>query len=371
MAVSVLEVSRPCDGTGSPSTVSASTLTPTNDRQIELRKDQEPSNGFSAQEHFRQVRTMAELPGSCVSRFERSAPIPWHNQHAASEAIKAVSSHSDLFLARVRAAKAIEGGHNFVSAMRQHRKIEGLLSECLIPRKWIGLRHMALSGTTLCSALPNAANDNEQPSLWVAGCVFIAGKRINRSAVFPILRCTGHAIGRFVERSGQKACREIHAAVIEAGRYATLSYDLHANQALQRLAGGVAPIILPAGNGAFLGHIRALPVNNVAVALSVDAQTWLHENQLSDQQFEAVTLMRRKIHGENIVPTDLAAAFMRLRTAVEGDRCLREGLPHRALGRTPSVEARMQLHVSPAVIFSRLELDRTCPDTIASEMNRR
>jgi hypothetical protein len=119
MAVSVLEVSRPCDGTGSPSTASASTLTPTNDRQKDLKKDQDPSNGFSAHEQFQQVRTIAEQPGSCVSRFARSAPIPWHNQHAASEAIKAVSSHSNLFLTRIRAAKAIEGGHNLVSAMRQ------------------------------------------------------------------------------------------------------------------------------------------------------------------------------------------------------------------------------------------------------------
>jgi hypothetical protein len=255
--------------------------------------------------------------------------------------------------------------------MRQHRKIEALLSECLIANKRIGLRHIALSGTTLCSALPNAANDNEQPSLWVIGCVFIAGKRANRNAVFPILRCTGHAIGRFVERSGHKASPEIHAAVIEASRYAALSYDLHANHASHRLAGGVAPIILPAGNGAFLGHIRALPVTNAAVALSLEAQTWIHENQMSDQQFDAVTLMRREIHGDNIVPADLVAAFMRLRTAVGGDRRLRDGVPHLALGRTPSLEARMQLQICPTVIFSRLELDRTCPDTIASEMNRR
>jgi hypothetical protein len=371
MAVSVIEVSRPCDGTGSPSTTSASTLTPTSHHQIALEKDHEPPNGFAVNEHSEKFRKIAKQPGYLVSRLEKSLPVPWHNQHAASLAIKAVSSHSNLFLTRIRAAKAIEGGYNLVSAMRQHRKIEALLSECVLVRKKIGLRHMALSGTTLCSVLPNAANDNEQPSLWVVGCVFVAGKKIRRNAVFPILRCTGHSIGRFVERSGHKASPEIHAAVLEASRYAALSYDLHASHATHRLAGGLAPIILPAGNGAFLGHIRALPVIHGGVALSLEGQTWIHETQMSDQQFDAVTLMKREMCSENTLPTDLIEAFMRLRTGVEGDRRLRDGLPHLALGRTPSVEARMQLQVCPTVIFSRLELDRICPDTIAVEMSRR
>lgn len=186
-------------------------------------------------------------------------PIPWHVQAAAARAVEAVAPGVEARSARLRSALARPAAHNRVAVERLFAACEAALRPDIPTLRHGALRHHALTACALSPSRPSAANDNEPPGIVVRQLLCLAGKRLDWREIGPALEVSRHALERFVERSGRSAPAEIHGAVRQAAEAADILLVVHGERALDRLAGGVAAVLLPASNGAFLGHLRLLP----------------------------------------------------------------------------------------------------------------
>ncbi len=181
-----------------------------------------------------------------------------------------------------------------------------------------------------------------------------------------MLEVSRHALGRFVQRSGRETTPDIHGAVLQAAEAFNVVLLAHCEGALGRLAGGVAAVLMPAGNGAFLGHLRLLPGRGGLPVPVVEAQTWLHSFDLREGQKEVWDVLT------SALPTaekmrHLSTALHRLRPAAQGDRRIINGMRVIAPGQDPGREFRMALGVSQPAALARLHLGLACADTIAAE----
>jgi hypothetical protein len=217
---------------------------------------------------------------------------------------------------------------------------------------------------------PRAANDNEPPGIIVQRLLCLAGKRLDWREVGSVVEVSRHAVGRFVQRSGRETTADLHSAVLQAAEAADVVLLAHCDGALGRLAGGVAAVLLPAGNGAFLGHLRLLPGPAGLPVPVIEAQTWLHSFDLREGQTEARNILTSGLPAEEKV-RHLPVALHWLRPGAQGDRRIIKGLQVIAPGQEPGREFRMAIGCSLPAALARIHLGLACADTIAEERRRR
>lgn len=335
------------------------------------------SRGRSAAPHHGpMVQTAQQVEGATAHAMtapgpiRRSAPIPWHIMATAERAVLDVQVGFEDRSIRLRAALGRAPAHNKIAVERLFSACEAALRPDIVPVRHSAERHHALTATALSPLRPRAANDNEPAGIVVQQLLCLAGKRLDWREVAPALEVSCHALGRFIERSGCLNMSDLSDAIWAAADAADLMLLTHCETALWRLAGGVAAVLLPAGNGAFLGHLRILPDADGKPMPVIEAQTWLHEGDLCDAQRDVWEVMSTGLPcGEML--RHLPSALRGLRTAARGDRRLREGLQVLAPGTDPGWRFQMALGCSQPVALARMRAGLACADTIAVERRGR
>jgi hypothetical protein len=307
-------------------------------------------------------------PAPSIGR--RSAPVPWHVQAAAARAVEVLAPEVELRGARIRPALARPPAHNRVAVDRLFSACETALRPDIPTLRHSAVRHHALMASALSPLRPRAANDNEPPGIVVQRLLCLAGKRLDWREIGPVVEVSRHALGRFVERSGRPEAADIHTAVLEAAEAANWMLAVHCEGALGRLAGGVAAVLLPTANGAFLGHLRLLPGRAGNPVPVIEAQTWLHQCDLREAQLEVWEVLTSGLPAEEVI-RHLPGALQGLRTAARGDRRVIGGLELLAPGTEPGREFRMALGCSQPAALARMRIGTACADTIVAERARR
>jgi hypothetical protein len=300
----------------------------------------------------------------------RLPPVPWYVQAAAARAVEVLAPEVGPRTARLRPALARPSAHNRVAVDRLFSAFETALRPDIATLRHSAVRHHALMASALSPLRPRAANDNEPPGIVVQRLLCLAGKRLDWREIGPVVEVSRHALGRFVERSGRSEPPDVHAAVLEAAEAADLMLAVHCEGALGRLAGGVAAVLLPTANGAFLGHLRLLSGRAGQPVPVIEAQTWLHQCDLREAQAEVWGILTSSLPAEEMI-RHLPGALQGLRTAARGDRRVIGGLEVLAPGAEPAREFRMALGCSQPVALARIRLGTACADTIAVERKGR
>lgn len=301
-----------------------------------------------------------------LSLGRRSVPVPWHYQAAAARAVEMLQPGLETRSARLRPALARPAAHNRVAVDRLFSACETALRPYIQTLRHSAVRHHALMASALSPLHLRAANDNEPLGIVVQQLLCLAGKRLDWREIRPVVEVSHHALGRFVERSGRMEAADIHGAVLEAAKAADLVLLAHCEGALWRLAGGVAAVLLPAGNGAFLGHLRVMPGRTGEPVLAIEAQTWLHECDLRETQLLTWEILTSGLPTMEAI-RQLPGALRWLRPAAQGDRRLIGGLEVLAPGTDPGRAFRMALGCSQPAALARIRIGAACADTIAAE----
>ncbi|WP_198368910.1 hypothetical protein [Roseomonas rosulenta] len=137
---------------------------------------------------------------------------------------------------------------NPVAADRLFRAVTTALGSDPVPERLPGDRHTALE----CRAFGPAATPGLDPAgpegLSLRRLVVLAGKHLDWRFTSTVLHVTHHAAVRFAERSRRTAPEDLAAAATEAAGVADAVLLGHLDGPLaERLAGGSAAILLPAG----------------------------------------------------------------------------------------------------------------------------
>lgn len=259
---------------------------------------------------------------------------------------------------------------NPVAADRLLRAVTTALGSDLVPGRLPGDRHTALE----CRAFGPAATPGLEPAdpegLSLHRLVVVAGKHLDWRFTSTVLHVTHHAAVRFAERSRRTAPEDLVAAATEAADIADAVLLGHLDGPLaERLAEGSAPILLPAGPGAFLGFLRLLEMQNGETEAVMEASTWVHEADLGTGQIEALAFCRARLPIAAMLH-DMAEGFAGVQGSVTGDRRVAAGLRVVPLRRGHTAEDWLAKHATPAAAGARLRLGLACPDTIANERRR-
>lgn len=293
-------------------------------------------------------------------------PVPWRFDAFAERAVSLLCAAFEARSARLRPALARPPAHNRIAVDRLFAACDSALRPEIRSLRHTAVRHHALVASALSPLRPRAANDNEPSGIAVQRLLCLAGKRLDWREVGTVVEVSRHALGRFVERSGRERPEDIYGAVLQAAQGAELSLLSLCDGALRRLAGGVAAVLLPAGAGAFLGHLRLLygPAGHPLPV--IEAQTWLHSFDLREEQVEVWDILTSDVPAEEKI-RHLQTALLWLRTGLQGDRRIIGGLKVIAPGDEPKREFRMSLGCSQPVALARINHDLACADTIAAE----
>jgi hypothetical protein len=233
-------------------------------------------------------------------------------------------------------------------------------------------RHAALTASALAPALPQAHEPGEEQGIALDTLLCLTGKKLDLRGIPRLLEVSHHACARFIARSGRTDPAALHAAIAEAGAHALPVLVAHLAGGLsQRLRWGTSPVVLPAGEGAFLGRLRLLPLGRDGGPVPViEAATWLHGAWLDTPQIQA-----RDALLADLPPAALIAAlpdgWALLQGNAGGDRRVAAGLA--TIPVTPGSEphTRQALATCPAMAVARLELGLDCADTLAAEWRAR
>jgi hypothetical protein len=293
-----------------------------------------------------------------------SAPAPYHAETAADRAIAALPPTSPASADRLRMAMGRKAAHNSVARGRLFLAVEAALATGACTKRHEAERHGALLVRGLAAGTPVGA-PQASPGIAVQQTLLLAGKRIDLRACCRPLVVGHHACVRFVERSGFRAPGALHAAVLEAMHHALPVLVAHlAGGLAYRLRGGTAAVLLPAGEGAFLGNLRLLPHGD-DVLPAFEAATWLHAAMLDTPQMQAREVLLAGLAPATLLEA-LPEAWWGLQPSVSGDRRVLAGLETVPLRSGSDLAAR--LASSPLMAGARIELDLACADTIASEL---
>lgn len=259
---------------------------------------------------------------------------------------------------------------NPVAADRLLRAVTTALGSDPVPQRLPGDRHTALE----CRAFGPAATPGLDPAgpqgLSLRRLVVLAGKHLDWRFTSTVLHVTHHAAVRFAERSRRTAPEDLAAAATEAAGIADAVLLGHLDGPLsERLAGGSAAILLPAGPGAFLGFLRLLDTVAGETEAVMEASTWVHEADLGVGQLEALAFCRAGLPVAEML-RHMPEGFAGVRASVTGDRRVAAGLRVVPLRRGNGAEDWLASLAAPAAAGARLRLGLACPDTIASERRR-
>lgn len=311
--------------------------------------------------------TPAAEPLASFRRFA-SAPVPWHAAHAARRAATALQPGVAARSPRVAAALARRVAHNPVAVDRLFAALAAAVGPEIATRRHAARRHHALTADALTPALPQAHEAGEPPGIAQDVLFCIAGKRLDLRGITRPLEVTHHAAARFAKRSGRYDAESLHAAIAEAASHAPAVLVAHLDGGLSwRLRGGTAPILLPAGEGAFLGRLRLLPLGREGRALPVmEAATWLHAASLDTAQLQARDVLLAGLPPETLLAA-LAEAWAGLCGNVSGDRRVLAGLATLPYPAGADRRTRLALACCAPMAAARLALGLACADTLAAE----
>jgi hypothetical protein len=175
-------------------------------------------------------------------------------------------------------------------------------------------------------------------------------------------------MARAVERGGFAEATSIHDLIRQAAKSAETILLAFAQHGADRLGAGSVPVLVPAGFGAFLGHLRILrPADAVARVLPVvEAHTWIHRGMFSVPQAEAEESVLAAEADESALEESVAV-MCRLPGPRSGDRRLRDGVSLVAAGDGSQTALRADLTCVPPVAMARLARGMADPDQIAWE----
>lgn len=309
------------------------------------------------------------LPAPPLGSFHHRAsrPTPWHVRAAARRAVAALAPAFEARVPRIRAALDRPPAFNAVARSRLFWALVAALDAEVPHRHHQGRRHEALTATALAPGLPYSHQDWEEPGIVVDRLLCLAGKSVGIRGIHRVLEVNLHACMRFVERSGCADPATLHNTIREAAEHVPALLMVHLDGDLAyRLRGGTAPILLPAGEGAFLGFLRLLPADGDTVRPVVEATTWLHTAALDTPQLAAQDVQLAGLPPATLLAA-LPAACAGLQPSVMGDRRVLDGLKTVPLDICVGSRTRAALRAAVPVTSARLVLDLACPDTIASE----
>ena len=293
-----------------------------------------------------------------------SAPAPYHAEMAADRAIAALPRQPHPSRDLLRSALARPAAHNRVARDRLFGAVGAAVGPCAATSRTEAARHGTLTARSLGTGFPLGARC-AAVGIAVDQVFLLSGKRIDLRARCRPLVVGHHACVRFVERSGVRSPGALLAAVGEAVRHAWPVLVAHlAGGLAYRLRGGTATILLPAGEGAFLGNLRLLPQGHDVVP-AFEAATWVHAAMLDTPQVHARDVLLAGLPSDLLLEV-LPEVWRGLQPSVSGDRRVLSGLETAPLH--PGSELAARLARSPLVAAARIELGLACADTIANEM---
>lgn len=305
-----------------------------------------------------------------LASFRRSpaVPMPWHASAGARRAAALLAPAQAARRPRVETALRRGSAFNAVARERLFAAISAAAGPGVVARRHAARRHALLTLRVLGRELPHAHAPDEQPGIAADTLVCLTGKRIDMRAIARLLEVTHHACGRFVQRSGRTDANALHAAILEAASHALPVLVAHLDGGLApRLRTGSAPVLLPAGEGAFLGRLRLLPLGPQRAAVPViEAASWLHLAWLDTPQVQARDVLLAGLSPSELVAA-LPAAWAALQGNAGGDRRLRAGLDAVPFPTGADRRTRLALACCPAMAAARVELGLACADTIAAE----
>lgn len=305
-----------------------------------------------------------------LASFRRSAstPMPWYAGNAARRAAALLRPAQALRDARLATALRRPPAFNAVARERLFAAIGTAAGPGVTAGRHVARRHAMLGLKLMSQALPHAHAPGEEAGIAADTLVCLVGKTLDLRATARLLEVTHHACGRFVQRSGRSDPAALHAAIGEAAAHALPVLVAHLDGGLaRRLRGGTAPVVLPAGEGAFLGRLRLLPIGPRGAATPViEGASWLHLAWLDTPQLQA-----REVLLAGLPPAELVAALPEAWAALQGnaggDRRVLAGLATLPFPTGADRTTRLSLACCPAMAAARIELGLACADTIAAE----
>ena len=301
-------------------------------------------------------------PQPVLASFRRHVSVhaPWHAQSAARRASRALCAQVDARAPRLRAALSRPRAANPVAAQRLFAAVRVALGEGVELRHHHAARHSAITAHALA---PDAAG-----GIRADGLFCLAGKRRDQRMILPIFAASHHACARFVERSGHADPVALHSALLEAVEHVPAVLVAHLDGGLAyRLRGGTAAILLPAGEGAFLGRLRLLPLaEGAAPHPSIEICTWVHVADLASDQREAMDILCAGLPPAVLLDA-LPEAWWALGGNFGGDRRVQAGLAVAPFPPQADQQCRIALARCDWMSMARLDLGLACPESIAAE----
>ena len=288
-----------------------------------------------------------------------SVPAPWHAQSAARRASLSLTARVNARVPRLRAALSRPRAVNPVAVQRLFAAVAAALGGEVALRRYPGTRHGAVTALALAPTVGGGIRSD--------ALLCLAGKHVDRRKILRIFEASAHATARFVERSGHPGPTALHAALMEAAAHVPAVLVAHLEGGLDyRLRGGTASILLPAGEGAFLGRLRLLPGDRAEISPEIEICTWVHAADLAQGQREALDVLRAGLPVLALLQA-LPEAWWRLGGNCGGDRRVAEGLVTAPIPPSGSL-ARQALLGHDLMTLTRLELGLADPETIATAL---
>lgn len=285
-----------------------------------------------------------------------SVPIPPLASLRAGRVVTALALEEAERFPAIHAAWRRPPARNTVAAARLMAALHAALpgaqllrgrQSALLSRRWAGKHLLTAFG-------------GEMPGIACLHLVVLAGKRLDRRVEARLLEATPHALGRFLQRSGRDEAA-LMTALAEAATHAgrVLLGALH-RDSLHRLRGGTTPILLPAGEGAFLGYLRLLP--GITPRPHIECGTWVHRFDLADSQ-----LMVREALLAGAAPEALPPFLGLLQPNAAGDSRLLGGLPLAGWAKGRDLMDELRILASPPALAARLALGED-PEKVSEEL---
>lgn len=298
-------------------------------------------------------------------------PTPWWATNRAADAVREIGAPYQIVEPRIRAAMHPErAAMNATAVARLMMRLEQALGPHVKVQRIRGERYECLVAEAFAPARPAASNDNagEPEAMSLRRCLVMAGKHVNLRASFPAFDIAQHAVARLLQRGGHAELPSLQAVLLEGLRAADTVVLALLQNGRHLLGAGSTPVLLPAGFGAFLGHLRLLPCRTKAGTFVpvIEAHTWISRDLFTSEQVDVEELLGEA--AENFDVSDrLVAALARLRKTPSADRRLATGLEVVTPAALPSASGEKAFALIPALAFLRLRRNMIDPDRFARE----
>jgi hypothetical protein len=298
-------------------------------------------------------------------------PTPWWATNAAADAVREIGMPYLVAEARIKAVMVNgKAAMNATAAGRLMERLQQALRPHIPGQRIHGDRYECIMAEAFAPARPVASNDNsdEPPAMSLRRCLVVAGKRVDLRASFAGFDIGQHAIARLLQRGGLTDRAQLQATLMEGLRSADTTILALLQNGRHLLGAGSTPVLLRAGFGAFLGHLRLLPCSARTgdFVPVVEAHTWISRDMFSSEQADVEDLIFEAAYNPAVFD-HLVAALALFRKSMSQDRRLASGLNVLTPDRLPSASNEKSLPMNPALAFLRLQRNIIDPDRFARE----